>query len=70
MEDIHMYKIIIDGADTEVTIAAFEMAIFFCEQEYGYEGEAWELIKKSNDFHELADFLTGDGIYAEVVKIL
>jgi hypothetical protein len=65
-----MYKIIIDGADTEVTIAAFDMAIFFCEQEYGYEGEAWELVKRTNNFYELESFLNDDGIFAEVVKIL
>jgi hypothetical protein len=65
-----MYKIIIDGSDTEVAITAFDMAIFFCEQEYGYEGEVWELVKRTNDFYELESFLNDDGIFAEVVKIL
>jgi hypothetical protein len=64
-----MYKIIIDGADTEVTIVAFDMAIFFCEQEYGYEGEAWEEVKRSGDLYMIEDFLNSDGVFAEVTEI-
>jgi hypothetical protein len=65
-----MYKIIIDGSDTEVTITEMSVATYFCELEYGYEGEAWEEVKRSNDLYMLEDFLNSDGVFAEVIEFL
>lgn len=64
-----MYKIIIEGTDDEVTFTHFNVAVFFCEQEFGYEGLAWYEMKKSGDLYMLESFLNDDGVFAEVVEI-
>lgn len=48
------------------TFDDFNKAVKFCEDEYGYGGEAWELVKQTNNFHDLEAFLIDDGIHAEV----
>jgi hypothetical protein len=64
----NMYKIIIDGADDEVTFTNFNVAVYFCGMEFGYEGDAWDEVKRSGDLYMLEDFLNSDGIFAEVVE--
>jgi hypothetical protein len=61
-----MTKIVIEGCCEYHYFHNFDEAIEFCESEYGYEGEAWEIVKQIKDFHELEEFLLDDGIYANV----
>lgn len=40
----------------------FNHAVDVCEVAFGYEGEAWELVKNSGSMEELAEFLEADGV--------
>lgn len=59
-----MKTIFINYGEYEYT--NFNKAIKVLEEEYGYEGLAWEMVKASNDMEILAEFLEQDGISAEV----
>lgn len=50
----------------EFTFTRFEQAIRELEEEYGYEGLAWDMVVASGDFEILADFLETDGLVAEL----
>lgn len=52
----------------EIETSRFNCAIYELEEEYGYEGLAWDLIVSSGDFENLADFLNGDGLHAELTE--
>ncbi|MNW64215.1 hypothetical protein D3C74_424780 [compost metagenome] len=54
--------------NTVVTHADFHNAIRFCEEEFGYEGEAWELVKGTKNQIELHSFLIDDEIDVELVE--
>lgn len=55
----------IDGRDFMFLSDAFD----FCENEYGYEGPAWEALKLEESFEELEEFLLEDGQDAEVFSL-
>lgn len=40
----------------EYEFTRFESAVRTLEQEYGYEGEAWEMVVASGDLEILSDF--------------
>lgn len=42
-----------------------EMAEYI-EEHYGYEGAMWDVIKQSNNFNVLLEFLEEDGVYYEI----
>lgn len=48
----------------EIQTSRFDCAVYELEEEYGYEGLAWDMVVSSGDFEILADFLSGDGIHA------
>ncbi|HDR5136109.1 TPA: hypothetical protein QCS04_002441, partial [Bacillus anthracis] len=50
----------------EYEFTRFESAVRTLEQEYGYEGEAWEMVVASGDLEILSDFLNSDGLNAEI----
>ncbi|PFC43009.1 hypothetical protein CN300_19745 [Bacillus thuringiensis] len=50
----------------EYEFTRFESAVRTLEQEYGYEGEAWEMVVASCDLEILSDFLNADGLNAEI----
>ncbi|EKN67474.1 hypothetical protein P9E76_01590 [Schinkia azotoformans] len=51
----------------EYEFTNFERAVKSLEEEYGYEGFAWDMVVASNDFEILCEFLSDDGIDAEIV---
>lgn len=50
----------------EFVTTDFNHAIKVCEVAFGYEGEAWEMIKQTRDMSELANFLEEDGVDTNV----
>ncbi|MNK57570.1 hypothetical protein D3C87_766290 [compost metagenome] len=42
---------------------SFNAAIKFCEEEFGFEGEAWDEVVESLSLNELYYFLEDDGVY-------
>ena len=54
--------LVVNGGEYEFT--NFDKAIKVLSEDYGYEGLAWEMVKASNDFEVLEDFLSEDGVYA------
>ncbi|MCM3257107.1 hypothetical protein M3664_04830 [Paenibacillus lautus] len=55
-----MLIIQLENEDKEFDL--FDQAIKFCEEEFGFEGEAWDHVVKSLSFSELYYFLEDDGI--------
>lgn len=53
----------------EVNTSDFDHAIEVCEAAFGYEGEAWELVKSSKDIDELDDFLEEDGVESVIFVV-
>lgn len=52
----------------EYEFTNFDRTVKALEEEYGYEGLAWDMVVASNVFEILADFLVVDEIDAEVVS--
>lgn len=50
----------------EYEFRKFEKAVAVLAQDYGYEGLGWDMVVASGDFEVLAEFLSDDGIDAEV----
>ncbi|MEK4522769.1 hypothetical protein NSQ95_05580 [Psychrobacillus sp. FSL W7-1457] len=50
----------------EYEFTRFERAVSELQEEYGYEGLAWDMVVTSGDFDVLCDFLNGDGLDAEL----
>jgi len=50
----------------EFEFMGFERAVSELQEEYGYEGFAWDMVVASDDFEVLRDFLNDDGLYAEL----
>lgn len=50
----------------EYEFTRFENAVSELQEEYGYEGLAWDMVVASGDFEILCDFLNGDGLDAEL----
>lgn len=51
----------------EFEFTKFERAISELQEEYGYEGLAWEMVVASGDLEILCDFLNDDGLDAELI---
>lgn len=56
--------LIINSGEYEFT--RFEKAVATLQEEYGYEGLAWDMVVASEDFEILQDFLNDDGVLAEI----
>lgn len=52
----------------EVLTSDFNRAVNELEEEYGFEGLAWDMVVASDDFEILIDFLNADGLHAELVE--
>lgn len=50
----------------EFNFTDFNRAVNALSEEYGYGGEAWEMVVVSGDLDILCDFLIGDGLDAEI----
>ncbi|QOV08338.1 hypothetical protein Kirov_139 [Bacillus phage Kirov] len=50
----------------EYEFTRFDDAVRVLQDDYGYEGLAWDMVVASGDFEILADFLISDGLDAEV----
>lgn len=50
----------------EFDFTDFDIAVSTLQEEYGYEGLAWEMVVASDDFEILADFLDADGLNVEM----
>ncbi|MDA1867350.1 hypothetical protein ACRS42_10305 [Bacillus thuringiensis] len=50
----------------ELRFTDFNHAVNILSEEYGYEGEAWEMVVASGDLEILCEFLSEDGISAEI----
>ncbi|KAA0780039.1 MULTISPECIES: hypothetical protein [Bacillus cereus group] len=59
-----MGTLVVNGGEYEFT--RFERAVRTLEKEYGYEGEAWEMVVASGDLEILCGFLNNDGLDAEM----
>ncbi|RFB28229.1 hypothetical protein DZB91_24320 [Brevibacillus sp. VP] len=57
-------NLIINCGEFEFT--RFDRAVTTLSDEYGYEGEAWEMVVASGDFEILCNFLLCNGIDAEI----
>ncbi|MDZ5712261.1 hypothetical protein [Jeotgalibacillus haloalkalitolerans] len=57
--------LIVNNGEFEFT--RFRQAVSELEEEYGYEGLAWEMVVASDDFDVLCDFLNGDGLNVELI---
>ncbi|MFA2694559.1 hypothetical protein [Bacillus mycoides] len=40
----------------------FDSMIGYCEEQYGFEGQAWDEVKSSKDVKVLLEFLEDDGV--------
>ena len=58
-------KLVVNHGEFDFT--NFNKAVVTLEEEYGYEGLAWDMIVASDDLEILCDFLNTDGIDAELV---
>ncbi|AZF89259.1 hypothetical protein Goe5_c01530 [Bacillus phage vB_BthM-Goe5] len=56
--------LVINFGEYEFTI--FMDAVHTLEMEYGYEGEAWEMVVASEDLEILGDFLDMEGFHVEM----
>lgn len=52
----------------EFEFTRYERAVSELQEEYGYEGLAWDMVVASDDFEILCDFLNGDGLHAELTS--
>lgn len=59
-----MSRLTINHGEFEFT--RFAQAVRELEEEYGYEGFAWDMVVASGDFEILADFLGNDGLVVEL----
>lgn len=50
----------------EYDFTKFDQAVKNLQEEYGYEGFAWDMVVASGDFEVLADFLKSDGLHVEL----
>lgn len=50
----------------EFSFTDFNRAVNAFAEEYGFEGEAWEMVVASDDLGILCDFLIDDGLDAEI----
>lgn len=50
----------------EYDFTRFRQAVKTLQEEYGYEGLAWDMVVASDDFEILADFLEADGLHVEL----
>ncbi|MGG0667880.1 hypothetical protein ABE073_05040 [Lederbergia citrisecunda] len=50
----------------EYEFTSFQQAEDVLQQEYGYQGFAWDMVVASDDFEILCDFLNSDGVHAEL----
>ncbi|MCU4771683.1 hypothetical protein [Bacillus cereus] len=50
----------------EYNFTDFNRAVNTLSEEYGFEGEAWEMVVASGDLEILSDFLNADGLNAEI----
>lgn len=50
----------------EYNFTDFNRAVNILSEEYGFEGEAWEMVVASGDLEILSDFLNADGLNAEI----
>ncbi|MGE6682802.1 hypothetical protein ACQKFI_28970 [Bacillus thuringiensis] len=50
----------------ELRFTDFNHAVNILSEEYGYEGEAWEMVVASGDLGILCEFLSEDGINVEI----
>ncbi|QWG81711.1 hypothetical protein EXW27_30130 (plasmid) [Bacillus mycoides] len=50
----------------EFNFTDFNRAVNALSEEYGYGGEAWEMVVASGDLDILCDFLIDDGLDAEI----
>lgn len=53
----------------EFEFTNFSKAVSTLEEEYGYEGIAWDMVVASEDMWILCEFLNEDGISAELEPI-
>lgn len=51
--------------DTIETFSDFDDAVQFCEDLFGYSGEAWEEVKDTSSLVVLHEFLVNDGVDAD-----
>jgi len=51
---------------SEYDFTRFDQAVKTLQEEYGYEGFAWDMVVASGDFEVLADFLESDGLHVEL----
>ncbi|OZS79467.1 hypothetical protein CF394_00755 [Tetzosporium hominis] len=58
-------KLVVNHGEFEFT--NFNKAVVTLEEEYGYEGLAWDMVVASGDLDILCDFLSDDGIESELV---
>jgi hypothetical protein len=49
----------------EYEFTNFDKAVAILAEEYGYQGEAWDMVVASDDLEILAEFLNDDGLDAE-----
>jgi hypothetical protein len=56
--------LVVNSGEFEFT--RFDRAVSEFQEEYGYEGLAWEMVVASNDFEILCEFLNSDGLDAEL----
>lgn len=58
-------KLAINGGEYEFKHS--KVAVFILEKEFGYEGQAWEMVKASSDLDTLCTFLIDDGVDAVLI---
>ena len=58
-------RLVVNHGELEFT--NLNKAVVMLEEEYGFEGLAWDMIVASDDLEILCDFLNTDGIHAELV---
>lgn len=59
-------KLIVNCGEFEFT--RFDRAVAALAEEYGYEGEAWDMVVASGDMEVLREFLFDDGLDAELLE--
>lgn len=50
----------------EYEFTRFDRAVSEIQEEYGFEGLAWDMVVASDDFEVLCDFLNDDGVDAHI----
>jgi hypothetical protein len=51
--------------DSDIVFTDFDLATSFCEEEFGFEGEAWNYALINRSLLELYEFLVDDGVDVE-----